>query len=228
MSILSNLPIPSLPPIPQIQIPTAILTAIRTTRRRLASMGWREILLTSALLLALVQTIRLEGAQVRFPIIGTVGPEGWKPKAERFALALVQFKRARDAANAQAIAAKQSEEEALVALAKEADNAQAIANLQSELERARDFSARNRISLREFERLRNQTGSSPSRPAAATSDNGTGVDAAPDPTSVLDEGAYLVAVPEADIEICTINTDLAERWREWGLAIEARSLAAQK
>ena len=46
-----------------------------------------------------VQTVRLEGAQVKLPLIGTVGPQGWIPYAEELEGQVVRVKLERDEAN---------------------------------------------------------------------------------------------------------------------------------
>lgn len=46
------------------------------------------------------QTIRLEGAQLRLPFIGSIGPQGWKPYAEELKDEVVEVTLQRDQANA--------------------------------------------------------------------------------------------------------------------------------
>lgn len=63
----------TLPPMPPWLAPRYVLTGLKLT------------LTAFVLLLAVVgcttQTVRLEGFQVRFPLIGSIGPQGWKPRA---------------------------------------------------------------------------------------------------------------------------------------------------
>ena len=125
-------------------------------------------------------------------------------------------------ANRAAEAARKSEEEALVALAKGTDDA-VEGGLRDELSRARDFIARNRVP--------NCPGAR--RPAAPAPDRSAGDNERTSQTPLLDDTATgvdllpdadagFVVVPADDVLICTENTVKAEAWRAWGQSLEAR------
>lgn len=171
-----------------------------------------------------VQTVRLDGAQAKLPLIGTIGPEGWKPYAQRLETDLAKVREAQAEAARQAIEAKKSEEEALIALAKETDDA-VEEELRDELDRARRFIARNRVqpcagsaagAAAATAPDRGARNNGPAGGAAQLDEPATGFDV------LLDAEAGFVSVPASDVMICTRNTILAEQWREWGLALEAR------
>ena len=166
-----------------------------------------------ALAFGMAQTARLNGLQVDLPLIGKIGPEGWKPRAERLQRALDGVVVAQDAARQLAEEQKAREEQELREEAQETDNA-IEEGLREELARARAYAARFRV------RLENNSGGSCPTIAAAT-DQGPGNDEGASGAPKLDDPA-LVLVPERDVMICTKNTVLAEQWREWGLRLEAR------
>lgn len=194
--------------------------AVRGTRAAIVA-----VVLVSAVASCTVQTVRLEGAQLRLPMIGQVGPRGWKPRALAAEAKIAGFEAAAIEAGRQAREAKQSEEDALKALAKEIDDV-VEEDLRGELDRARAFIARNRV--------RAEAGRGAACPAPAPArDQGARNDARPGRAAELDDpakggsaspdaGEGLVPVPARDVMICTRNTILAERWREWGLALEKR------
>lgn len=119
--------------------------------------------------------------------------------------------------------AKQSEEAALVALAERTDE-NVEKKLDSEFDRARDYVARNRVRT-EGNRSAACPASTPARDQGTGNDAGAGGAPVMDDTDQpdrVDDDAGLVSVPARDVMICTRNTVLAEQWREWGLALEAR------
>jgi hypothetical protein len=62
-----------LPPLPPWLAPRYALTGLK--------LGLSGLLLLICLVGCTTQTIRLEGFQIRLPLIGTIGPQGWKPYA---------------------------------------------------------------------------------------------------------------------------------------------------
>jgi len=188
-----------------------------------AGLGWRDFVILGLVLICLVQTVRIEGLQVRLPLIGAVGPEGFRPKAERLERVLDGVKVAQEAAHKLAAEQKAREESELRELAKGTDDA-IEQGLRDELARARDFIARNRV--------RDAQGRA-SGAAAPAPDRSAGHDGPAGQAPELDDAATgldllsdadrgLVVVPADDVLICTANTILAEEWRAWGLALEAR------
>jgi hypothetical protein len=63
-----------LPPIPPWLAPRYALTGIK--------LGLSGLLLLLAVVGCTTQTVRLEGMQLKLPLIGTIGPKGWKPYAQ--------------------------------------------------------------------------------------------------------------------------------------------------
>ena len=196
---------------------------IRTVWRKtqdFAGTVWRSPWLTiTALALLAVQTVRVDGLQIKAPLIGNIGPQGWKPRALEAEATLKRVSEAQVEAERKARDAKASEEAALKELAKGNDNA-TIEKLQDDLARARDFIARNRV------QPQGDRGAA-CGPFTPAPDRSAGHDEPTGGAPVMD-ATGLVAVPEADILICTRNTVLAEQWRAWGLALEARGSADDK
>jgi hypothetical protein len=64
----------TLPPLPPWLAPRYALTGIK--------LGLSALLLLLAVVGCSTQTVRLEGFQVKLPLIGTFGPQGWKPYAK--------------------------------------------------------------------------------------------------------------------------------------------------
>ena len=190
---------------------------IRTVWRKtqdFAGTVWRSPWLTiAALALLAVQTVRIDGLQIKAPLIGNIGPQGWKPRALTAEATLKRVSEAQDEAERKARDARASEELALKELAKGNDNA-TVEKLQDDLARARDFIARNRV------QPQGDRGST-CGPFTPATDRSAGNDEPASGAPLVDETRF-VAVPESDILICTRNTVLAEQWREWGLALEQR------
>lgn len=180
---------------------------------RLRGISLAQWLLIVALVLVVVQTVRIEGAQLKLPLLGAIGPQGWKPRALEAEATIKRISEAQDEAERRARDAKASEEAALKELAKGNDDA-TVEKLQDELDRARAYAARNRV------RPKTNQGAA-CGPVAASPDRSAGHDEPTSGAPELDETGY-VAIPEEDVMICTRNTVLAEQWREWGLALEKR------
>lgn len=61
------------------KLPGQLEAEYAVTGLRIALAG---LLLLSGVVGCTVQTVRIDGAQVALPLIGTIGPQGWKPYAE--------------------------------------------------------------------------------------------------------------------------------------------------
>jgi hypothetical protein len=176
-------------------------------------------------LYAAFATVQLYGAQVKLPLIGTIGPEGYKPKAERFELELKAVRKAAAEATAAALANKARIETENADKAKEIDNA-IDQSRTAERDRAERFIAAGGV--------RPAPGVCPG-PAAAPAGGDRARGAAPLPGAPeLDEPGGLhggpaatVSVPADDVRICTDNTVLLEQSRRFILDLEARTRAAQ-
>lgn len=157
---------------------------------------------------AVVQTIRLDGLQIDAPVVGTFGPEGWIAKAERL-----------EADNFAILAAQQEAEDmhmfeiARIEIARrrkaeEADDARK--KLQdTQLALARRFIAAGGV------RRKADPDRAPQTPPT-TGDGGAGDLEGTGGVPVLDG----VLVTAADIEICTINTSRLIAARDWALALQ--------
>jgi hypothetical protein len=133
----------------------------------------------------------------------------------RYAEGIAKMEAARQVANAAALAARASEEEALRRLAKDTDNA-VITRLDQERSRTERFIAAGGV-------RNNQV--CPRRPAASSSDYSTGNGQTVRETSELDGTERLpevVAVLPDDVRICTDNTIKAEEWRKFILGLEEK------
>ena len=188
----------------------------------------REWLIANALVIALVfaglmtalaglQTIRLDGLRLCAPRIGCAGPKGWIARAEAAEAKNARFAEMREAATKAAIAARQSEEQALRLLAKGTDNAINIKRA-SEAGRTERFIAAG--GLRDDTRC-------PGGPAAASALHRPGDSASLHQAPQLDEservpGSTIVGVLAGDVRICTENTLIAEGWRNLLLGLESR------
>jgi hypothetical protein len=188
----------------------------------------REWIIANALIIALVfaglmmaaaavQTVRLDGLQLRLPLIGSIGPKGWIARAEAAEARNAHLALMRELATKAAIEARRSEEQALVLLAKETDNA---INMEraSEAGRTERFIAAG--GLRDNARC---AGGS----AAASALHRAGDSPPLHPAPQLDEPERLpapeiVGVLAGDVRTCTENTLLAEGWRSLLLGLESR------
>ena len=201
--------------------PTQPLRTVWRKAAELAGTVWRSPWLTiGALALFAVQTVRIDGFQVRAPIIGTVGPQGWKPRAlsaesDRAAL----IKAAQQNYEAQ-LAQKKAQERKYADLANPTD--EAVAAAQSERERADRFIAAGGVRA-EVPACR-VTAAAPARNQSA------GISAPVRPAPVVDDASDVrdpepatVSVLPRDVRICTDNTILAEQFREFILGLEAAS-----
>lgn len=94
----------TLPPLPPWLAPKYALTGVRLSLTALV------------LLLAVVgcstQTVRLEGFQIRVPLLGSIGPKGWKPYAQELEGELQVTRVALKQANENHVATKQAYREA--------------------------------------------------------------------------------------------------------------------
>lgn len=63
-----------LPPLPPWLAPRYALTGLK--------LGLSGLLLLVAVVGCTTQTVRLEGFQIKLPLIGSIGPQGWKPYAQ--------------------------------------------------------------------------------------------------------------------------------------------------
>lgn len=93
-----------LPPLPPWLAPKYVLTGVK-------------LVIAGALLLFAVvgcttQTVRLEGLQLRLPLIGSIGPQGWKPYAEQLERDNAQVRVKLDQAEARHAASKRAYAEA--------------------------------------------------------------------------------------------------------------------
>lgn len=174
-------------------------------------------------LYAVFATVQVHGLQLKLPLIGAIGPEGYKPKSERLAAELTEqadkYKKANEAALAKAKEQRARDERRFAQIAKEADDAkvQIAAVERDRTERFIDAGGvpDNRVC--------------PSRPIASGPDrNASGVEAVraetelDDANRVPDRGRpEFVRVTPSDVRICTENTILAETGRKWGLELEA-------
>lgn len=188
----------------------------------------REWVIANALMIALVfaglmlaaatvQTVRLDGLQLRLPLIGSIGPKGWIARAEAAEAKNAQLAMMREAATKAAIDARRSEEQALRLLAKETDNA---INLQraGEAGRTERFIAAGGL---------HDPARCPGGPAAPGPLHRAGDSAHLHPAPQLDDpervpGSAIVGVRAGDVRICTENTLIAEGWRNLLLGLEAR------
>lgn len=164
--------------------------------------------LAIAVLIALlaIQTVRLEGFKL-WPI----DIEGARPKAERLQGVIDDIDKAQEAALKAAQEAKERAEREYRDLAERIDDDAEEAR-QGNLDAAERFIAVNRVRC---EGNRGDGG----RAVAAAGDNGTRDGEGASPAPELDAG--LVAVPDSDVRICTVNTLQAEAARAWALELEA-------
>jgi hypothetical protein len=183
----------------------------------------REWIMANALVLALalagvmtvvaaVQTVRLDGFQIRAPLIGTVGPQGWIAKAQKAERERAEFVRLQLEAEARYLAeiaelSRKSEQ-----LAKEVDRAEEQFRA-SQLELARRFIAAGGV--------RGQTNRDIAAPDP-TGGDGAGLGEGGGRVPVVDGMLATVMVYASDVEICTINTSRLMAAREWGLELESR------
>ena len=83
---------------------------------RYAITGLKIALVAIVLLVATVgcsvQTVRLEGFQIKVPIIGTIGPQGWKPYAQELEGEVRSIRIDLDLSEARHVATKRAYEEA--------------------------------------------------------------------------------------------------------------------
>jgi hypothetical protein len=177
--------------------------AAKAVVARVPAMVWAGIMV-GMLALLIVQTIRIEGFQIRLPFIGAVGPSGLK--ADNLAL------RTRiDALEAQkALASRvKAQTEAANTRATEKADTDVKRNLEQERVGADAFIARGGV--------RPCPG-----PARTAESDGPGIDAGGSAMSVVDvvQPDVVTVLPD-DVHICTENTVKAKAWQEWGLSIEA-------
>lgn len=169
-----------LPPLPPWLMPRYVLTGLKLTLTALV------------LLLAVVgcttQTVRLEGFQIRIPLIGSIGPQGWKPYAQELEGAVVKVKLERDQANANHAATKQAYRDAQEEAARmEAERIARVIEQQEQItDEVRQDYSRDIAALRaRADRLRREARTSAGSATSglqvpAESDTASGTDAAPD------------------------------------------------
>lgn len=173
-----------------------------------AFLSSRAGLIAIVVLLALcvVQTVRLEGFK-----LWPVHIRGYIERAETAEADLARVKVASDEALAKALAAKLAAEQKYIAIAKGIDD-NAKADLQTGLNDADRFIAANRVRYK-------AVGCPTSGTVATPNDNPAASAVGAGATPVMDDPA-LVAVPESDIRICTINTIKAEAGHELAKALQ--------
>ena len=175
-----------------------------------AGLTFRLVLL-AVIALLLVNTYA--DIRVPLPLLPDIHYEGWKPKALRFKRTIDEFDEAQEQALLAAQAAKERAEKNYRDLAERIDDAAQEARV-GHMDAAERFIAANRVVCPSN---RGATG----RPAAPAGDNRARDGEGAGGTPLVDAG--LVAVPEGDVRICTVNTLQAEAGRAWALELEAAS-----
>jgi hypothetical protein len=158
-----------------------------------------------AIALLAVQTVRIDGLQVKLPLIGLVGPKGLIAENARLVAANKEFLAQRNAARAES----ERITKANIAATEKADE-NVTENLTQERAGADAFIARGGV--RKCPAPRADT------PAPS---QGAAVDAGSGALPVMDDLPEVVTVLPEDVHICTENTVKARAWQKWGLTIEA-------
>jgi hypothetical protein len=171
--------------------------------------------------IAITQAVRINGFRIDLPLVPAFGPKGLIAERDEARALLGQFKAARDQANAAAVAARESEEQALKQLAKGTDDA-------IEQSRRRAAGSTERFiaagGVPDHHRC-------PGGPVAPGTVHGPGSAAPLHHPAELDGAAPLPDLPQAeivrvtgdDVRICTANTIIAEEARDLLLGLEART-----
>jgi len=159
---------------------------------RYALTGLKLSVTARVLLLSVVgcstHTVRLEGLQIRLPLVGDIGPQGWKPYAQELERAVVTVKLERDQANANHSATKQAYRDAQEEAARmEAERIARVVEIQERItDEVRQDYSRDIAALRaRADRLRREAragagGASGGLQVPAESNTASGTDATPD------------------------------------------------
>jgi hypothetical protein len=163
------------------------------------------IMAVLAALLA-VQTIRIDGLRIDLPLIGAIGLVGLKAENETLRGQIKALK-------AEKAAAARVKAQTEAANTRATEKAEEDAKRFAETDRADAdrYIAANRVQRR------------PRVSASASASDSAGVPAAGSEVSFVDDELPegLVAVSEADILTCTVNTRILILARQWALEIEA-------
>ena len=165
-----------------------------------------------SVVIAVVQTIRIDGFQVKLPLVGWVGPQGWKPYAENLENAVVKVKFQLEKANdnhrqtkanyaeAQKQAAQQQKEYVDRVVKRQTE----ISNASQQVldHRIRDIRAR-------FDRLRAETERAGAGSAPREVRVPEGGDTAPRPDQAPDCQRFPAASVAEDLECRRIATEQA-------------------
>ena len=178
-----------LPPLPPWLAPRYALTG--------AKLGLSALLLLLAVVGCTTQTVRLEGFQIRLPIIGAIGPQGWKPYAKELEGEVRSIRIDLELSEARHIATKRAYEDAQAEAQKmEADRlARVLAQQERITDEVRDDYSRRIAALRaRAARLQAEA-----RAGAGGAAGGVEMPASGDPAARADEAPDCRALPAPDL-----------------------------
>ncbi len=159
---------------------------------RYALTGLKIALVAIVLLFAVVgcttQTVRLEGFQVKLPLIGTIGPQGWKPYAKELEGEVRSIRIDLELSEARHVATKRAYEEAQAEAARmEAERLARVVEQQERItdEVRQDYSRRiadlrKRANRLQAEARTSAGGASDQVRVSETGNAASGIDEAPD------------------------------------------------
>jgi hypothetical protein len=190
-----------LPPLPPWLAPRYALTGIK--------LGLSALLLLVAVVGCSTQTVRLEGFQVKLPLIGTIGPQGWKPYAKELEGEVRSIRIDLELAEARHIATKRAYEDAQAEAARmEAERLARVVARQEEItdEVRQDYSRRIADLRARAARLQAQA-----RAGAGSASGGLPVPETGDPAARTDAAPDCRALPAADLNTEIRCREIAEQ-----------------
>jgi hypothetical protein len=185
-----------LPPLPPWLAPRYALTGIK--------LGLSALLLLVAVVGCSTQTVRLEGFRIQLPVIGTIGPKGWKPYAKELEGEARSIRIDLELAEARHVATKRAYEDAQAEAARmEAERLARVVARQEEItdEVRQDYSRRIADLRARAARLQDQA-----RAGARGASGGLQLPETGDPASGIDDPAACQEIPARDVK-----TDIACR-----------------
>jgi hypothetical protein len=178
-----------LPPLPPWLAPRYALTGIK--------LGLSALLLLVAVVGCSTQTVRLEGFQVKLPLIGTIGPQGWKPYAKELEGEVRSIRIDLELSEARHIATKRAYEDAQAEAARmEAERLARVVARQEEItdEVRQDYSRRIADLRARAARLQAQA-----RAGAGGASGGVQLPETGGPASGIDDAPRCNALPAPDL-----------------------------
>jgi hypothetical protein len=185
-----------LPPLPPWLAPRYALTGLK--------LGLSALLLLVAVVGCTTQTVRLEGFQIKLPLIGTIGPQGWKPYARKLEGEIKAIRIDLELSEARHKATKRAYEDAQAEAARM--QAQAI---EREITRQKGITDEVRQDYQRIVadlRARAARLQAEARAGAGSASGGVRVSADASPTYGIDDPAACQEIPARDVE-----TDIACR-----------------